>query len=465
MKKSILYSVILTTALCSSCKGDYDDWAAPQGYGAEEAQNVNVTVASPGAINIADVTGDSLSLFTPTVDAPAGMNVTSYMLSLTPNDSDEITTVKTINADNNGRVAKADLVKAVTELYGKRPTERKMKTIVTAYLKQNAQAFYANSNEIETGVTLATPVIEEKYYLAGDMLDAGTATELTHSSTDVYEDPTFTITFKTTADNQKWNIVPKSNYDAGNVLISGNYGPSDAADAEAMSGTLVKEGAQSGIIKTAGKYIMTINLNDYSYSIAVAPSELYMTGSNYGWITWNKLTPVWGADGEYWAIFYLHTDEQFKFAPQAGWGGDFGGQATINDVAGAGIVADGTNLKVTNAGWYLLDVVNNGVQTVNIYAPDVYLIGNTAGEWNIADSHKFTVPATDNGDFVSPEFAASDEVRICVNFGGYDWWKTEFIVLDGKINYRGNGNDQSRVVVTAGQKAYLNFTTGEGSFK
>ena len=54
---------------------------------------------------------------------------------------------------------------------------------------------------------------------------------------------------------------------------------------------------------------------------------------------------------------------------------------------------------------------------------------------------------------------------MCVNFGGYDWWKTEFIVLDGKIVYRGSGNDQERVKVAAGQKAYLNFTDGIGSFK
>ena len=46
-----------------------------------------------------------------------------------------------------------------------------------------------------------------------------------------------------------------------------------------------------------------------------------------------------------------------------------------------------------------------------------------------------------------------------------DWWKTEFIVLDGKIVYRGNGNDQERVKVAEGQKAYLNFTAGTGSFK
>lgn len=31
-----------------------------------------------------------------------------------------------------------------------------------------------------------------------------------------------------------------------------------------------------------------------------------------------------------------------------------------------------------------------------------------------------------------------------------------------KIAFRGAGNDQARVQGTAGQKAYLNFMTGEG---
>jgi hypothetical protein len=48
---------------------------------------------------------------------------------------------------------------------------------------------------------------------------------------------------------------------------------------------------------------------------------------------------------------------------------------------------------------------------------------------------------------------------------GADWWRTEYIVLDGKIVYRGNGNDQERVAVTAGQTVTLDFNAGTGSIK
>lgn len=178
------------------------------------------------------------------------------------------------------------------------------------------------------------------------------------------------------------------------------------------------------------------------------------------------MTPIHSAEGEYWMISYFTAGEVFKFAPQAGWsGGDFGGEATLNDEAGSDIHADGTNLMIDNAGWYLLHVVNGVDRVVNVLTPNVYLIGNTVGVWEVADANKFTIPEDPDGEFVSPAFVASDEVRMCVSFGGYDWWKTEFIVLNGTIVYRGTGDDQERVKVSEGQKAYLNFMTGTGSFK
>ena len=40
--------------------------------------------------------------------------------------------------------------------------------------------------------------------------------------------------------------------------------------------------------------------------------------------------------------------------------------------------------------------------------------------------------------------------------------RTEFIILNGKIEYRGNDGDQERVQGKAGQKAYLNFSDNTG---
>jgi len=47
-----------------------------------------------------------------------------------------------------------------------------------------------------------------------------------------------------------------------------------------------------------------------------------------------------------------------------------------------------------------------------------------------------------------------------------DWWQSEFIILDGKIAFRGTGGDQSRVKVAAGTNTIsLNFKTGAGTIQ
>jgi len=196
---------------------------------------------------------------------------------------------------------------------------------------------------------------------------------------------------------------------------------------------------------------------------------LFLTGNNYGWgATWVPLVPVNGHPTMSWIIIYLHENEEFKFAPQRGWGGDFGMEANIEDKAEMNPQNSGGNIKVGNPGWYLIVVDNdpdNG-QTVTFYKPNIYLIGNTSSAgWSCSESGLFTVPDSDTGTFVSPAFVKDDEVRMCVQFGDIDWWRTEFIVMNGQIDYRGDGGDQARVRVTAGQRCYLNFSNGSGVYK
>ncbi len=461
--------MVLATALFSSCKGDYDDWADPQGYPQEEAKNVAFTVTPASAIDMATVDTDSISLFTASIDSKDPMSVVSYTVELGKADeSGNVVSKQELTASATGKVAKADLVSAVESLYGKAPEQRTMQTVVVASLKQNGQAFYAKSNQIQTLVTLVKPNISSAYYLVGDMLgwDSSSMIKFTHSDNNVYDDPVFKISFETTADNQYWKIIPQENVDGEFWANPGVVGPSVDGD-DSMSGSLVNEGCGAGKIATAGKYIMTINMMDYTYTIETAPTELYMTGSEYGWSDWRQLVPIYGTDDQFWTVVYLAEGEQFKFAPQAGWGNDFGYTGTtVKDVAGAGITssADG-NLVAGKAGWYLLHVTNGTDRVFEVLEPNVYLIGDAAGEWNIDASHKFTVPATKDGDFVSPAFAKDAELRMCVSIDPDGWWKTEFIVANGKIDYRGKGGDQARLNVSAGQKAYLNFTTGAAEVK
>ncbi len=195
---------------------------------------------------------------------------------------------------------------------------------------------------------------------------------------------------------------------------------------------------------------------------------LYLTGSNYDWGgTWLPLVPVNGHPTMSWRIVYLHEGEEFKFAPQAGWGNDFGMSATVTDNAGMN-PSGGDNIKVGNAGWYMLIVDNtDGARTVTINKPEIYLIGDTWGAWDAAmPDAMFDIPTEENGVFVSPKFKADAAVRMHVAVPGADWWQSEFIGLEtGEVDFRGNGGDQARVNVKAGQRVYLNLNGGGALYK
>lgn len=219
------------------------------------------------------------------------------------------------------------------------------------------------------------------------------------------------------------------------------------------------------------------------------PDELYLIGQCNSW--------DWGAAYEFvpaydnatttdkktfWRLAYLPAEGGLKLNYAKAWDGNEVGFAgvTCKDNASAGVKAsDDGNIVVTTGAWYLV-VVNmtldgrNIVYNVEFNKPNVYLMGTASAteenmQWATDDSKLFTVPTDANGSFVSPAFAANTSgdggVRACVSIAGHDWWKTEFMVFDGKLKYRGTGGDQERVEGKKGQVLSINFTKGTGSIK
>ena len=467
--KKFLYT-ISAALLITACSNDYTDWAQPQSA-SEDAASVTLSLTQAPDINLANVTTDSIQLFVPKVESAANA-VNSYSAKLFNTDK---SAARTLSADAAGRVKTSDLITAVNALYTSRPTQREVPMTVTAYTKINGQSI-KNEGNVNVKATPNGPQIAETYYLTGS-INAWNYNDKTYevknNGGDPYLNPAFSITLTAAqvGTGLQFKLTPASALGKEDHCITATKDNAAGKFAYNNEGEAIKITTVAGV----KYYKLDFDMLAQTYTVTTLnDAELFLTGSEYGWGgTWKPMVPVHGTISQlspsptFWTIIYLHAGEEFKFAPQAGWGNDFGSQATINDVAGAGATDNSGNIKIANAGWYLLKVVNGTQRTVDILSPDIYLIGGTAGnDWTINPAHRFSVPSDATGEFVSPAFTNNAEVRMCIHLDGFDWWKTEFIVNGGgQIDFRGNGNDQPRVNGTAGQKVHLNFSTGTGSYQ
>jgi hypothetical protein len=229
--------------------------------------------------------------------------------------------------------------------------------------------------------------------------------------------------------------------------------------------------------------IVTLNRVHLLYSLppVTTPDNLYVTGSFNGW-DWNSsLSMVQCYDGTnvFWHMVWI-DESGIKFNAERAWDGGEVGYNQLHSISGDladEIVEAGGNIASSNPGWYLMIITTSVsgrdiVYDAQFNKPEVWLIGTVTplANWSeLEEGCQFTVPATKDGDFVSPAFAndaAEDSgVRAYVKVPGFDWWKSEFMVFDKKIVYRATGGDQERVAGSAGQKLYLNFGTETGEIK
>ena len=217
-----------------------------------------------------------------------------------------------------------------------------------------------------------------------------------------------------------------------------------------------------------------------STSSLTPPKTMFVVGSmlDADWKVWKPMAGVYGMDGQFYSMIYFDANSEFKFGTKENeYIGINDNRVTVTDKAGAG-VSGSDNFVVENAGWYLL-YVKGAVKgddyqfTITFYPAEVYLFGNTTGgSWAFTDEWKFAVPATKDGNFVSPAMTASGEVRMCFKTD-LDWWRTEFTLHDGEIFYRDfnlidswtEKGDGYSVQGSAGNVIHLNFTAGKGEKK
>lgn len=242
--------------------------------------------------------------------------------------------------------------------------------------------------------------------------------------------------------------------------------------------------------KSVTSNIVTLSMTPYVPAVTL-PEKMFLMGSmagsqnaaGEGWKVWQAMVPVTETPGIFWSMQYFAAGDQMKFNQAPDWTDTAVGysaglvpEASATLVGGVTTNNDG-NIIVGKAGWYIV-VVTAKIKgaslaySLEFAAPNVYVTGEAlTAKWGEAlDEFKFTVPADATGSFeYTLTNGKSGDLRIFAQVPGADWWKTEFIPFNGKIEYRenrgelGNSTNNMKTNLASGQRVSLNFLKGEGT--
>lgn len=445
MIKKILLGMTLLMSMVS-CTEDYTDWGNPQSNPKEEAVSFGKGSVTPvDVINLADVKTEKVKVAS--IVAPTSSNA-----AYTPTYKINIGG-RAFDIDAEGNMAKADLVNYIVDKFGKRPTERDIDATLDAWVSNGATAVkMATSETFQVKAVPEAPFIDAAYYLVGDMFTTDDVNgwntisdkqTFKHSDKDVYEDPIFTITFETTKADQYWKIIPKANVDAGNTDASaaGVVGPKVDGE-DSMTGSLTNGDAKAGKIAKAGKYKLTLNMMDYTYTFEEVKYDpfIYFIGATDGWKNSDqKLALVDETKGVYTGYVYVADPNgaglQFKFQRVAGsWDNEinagafvsFGGAAT-NENGNIGVNA-GESVYYFDVNLSEGTITATKVETMGMIGGFNNWDGDAVMTWN---AEEYCFEATNVG-------VTADGWKFRVN-GGWD------INLGGSLNNLTAGGDNITV--------------------
>lgn len=353
MKKTLLYSLAAMASLAlASCAGDYDDWANPQTNEQEaSAAKYGVTFAngSEAEGSMADEDGIINLVTVNSSDA----NVSGFTLKDLKVNGEAINGTM---IGNSVQVSASELEKLVCDQNKSRASvarDLKVETQVSINLASgDAVSFTTKGKTTGKFTPTATPPLDEKgYYMLGQVngneWDAKSPVWMTKMSDGVYQ-----LKVTTEKDKNYFKFYEGSKWDeSGNwdVINKGVMG-CEKDGCEDASGTIYYTGdswgtPQSMVIAGAGTWIVTLDMNNLSYS--VGKPVLYMKGDANGWDGYDYLS---GEDGVKFTGFMYLNQNGFKFTTAPDWSGT--GYGANFDTA-----PDAANIVITEpAGYYQVDV-------------------------------------------------------------------------------------------------------------
>ncbi|WP_276865033.1 SusF/SusE family outer membrane protein [Mediterranea massiliensis] len=336
MKKKALYCLFLLVLTFVGCKGDYTDWAAPQGFEQEEGRNVSLSAVAVDPINMADVTTDSIVLFTPSVTMGESDVVSSYELLLGGTHN--------LPVSLEGKANVSELADAVVSLFGQAPVERTISSSLSAFISAGESVMKATTS-IELKVTLSVD-FNEFIYLPGNHQGWNT------SNAPALRSPNFDgvyTGFSYLDGDFKFNKSRDASWADGEY----NYNDFSTYSPEITLG----EGTNFNVATPAFYYIVA----------DVATGALKVTATTWGIIGdatvggWNTDTPlVYNATDATWSVTTNLGAGKFKFRANGDWNINLGGDVS-------NLAQDGSDIAVEEAGNYTITVYMTRSASDNIY--------------------------------------------------------------------------------------------------
>ena len=370
MKKTFLYSLaVLASVSLASCNGDYDDWAQPQ-HNPQEASaakyGITFTAGPEAECNMPDEDGVINLVTVNSTDA----NVTGYTLKDLKVNGEAI---KGEIVGNNIQVDANELEKILC-------TQNKSRASVARDInvesKVSVNLASGDAVAINTvGTTMAkltptpTPAIDEQgYYMLGEVNGNGWDNTNPEWMTKV-SDGVYQLKVTTEKDKNWFKFYEGSKFVSGDwdAINSGALGCKENG-CEDASGYIYFTGDKWGELQTivipgAGTWIVTLDMNNLSYS--VGKPILYMAGDANGW---KQIDVLNSDDGVHFTGYMYLNQEGFKFCSQPNWDG--------TNYGGAFFGQESDNIMMTQkAGFYQVEV-DLSAQTYTLTPFTIGIIGN-----------------------------------------------------------------------------------------
>ncbi len=458
MIKKIFLGFALLMSM-ASCNGDFTDWANPQTNQQEEKIAFgDGSVAAVDLIDFANIADDQTEVQVCQITAPT-VSDTTYNTQYTI----DLGGSETFGISADGKMSTADLKGFVEKCFGKAPTERSISAKVTFWQTNVTTTIKKTSGEFEIKAKLVAPEIANSYYIVGGTLDwAGSAAskeqKFSHSATNVYDDPVFTITFPAAEGGDTWFAIGSeeacdaiaNDNDWSKLLGSKKGNGVNGINETEMLDTRANLGNDGSFCVPASygaKFIkVTINMMDGTYLIQPLNFNAYFyeIGNESGWSDNHAL---YGAsyDGKYQGFYYLNGE--FKFKPNAdNWDNDY-------EYDGEGKIADngGSNCPDPGAGFYMIDVDLVAGTYALTEVKSITCVGNHNG-WAQDDANCHMTYNAEAGCWELTT-ALKDGFKFAMN----DGWDISWGGADGNPANYGN------LSLNGGKD--LNAPDGEGTYK